>query len=50
MAIFQLHLLNLSVKYYDQTDVVPIYNAAQLMTMMLSGLIIGGELGSYNAT
>lgn len=49
MAILSIHFLNLSVKYYNQTDVVPIYNASILITTMLSGLTIGGEWPLYTA-
>ena len=47
MAVLSIHFLNLSVKFYDQTDVVPIYNASILVTTMLSGLIIGNEFNLY---
>ena len=50
LAIANLHFVNLAVKYYDQTDTVPIYSAATLITEILSGLILGGEFGLYNAT
>ena len=44
-----LHFINLSVRFYDQTDVVPIFSAAMLVAEMSSGLIVGGETSLYNA-
>ena len=50
MAVLGMHFVNMSVRYYDQTDVVPIYNASILVTEMLSGLIVGGEFHLYNSS
>ena len=49
MALFNIHWVNLSVKFYDQTDVIPIYMASLMITEMLCGLIIGNEFRLYNA-
>ena len=49
LALLNLHFVNLGVKFYDQTDVVPIYIASLLLSILLSGLIIDGEFHLYNS-
>ena len=49
MAFYSLHLLNLCEKIFDQTDVVPTYYALNLLTQILSGLILLNEMSLYNA-
>ena len=49
LALSNLHCINLGVKYYDATDVVPIQNAATMIAEILSGLIVGGEVHLYTA-
>ena len=49
LALSNLHFINLAVKYYDATDVVPVLNAAMLIAEIMSGLIVGGEFHLYNA-
>ena len=48
LAISNLHFINLAVRYFDQTDVIPILAAANLVSEMSSGLIVGGEYTLYN--
>lgn len=47
LALSNLHFINLGVKYYDATDVVPVLNAAMLIAEIMSGLIVGGEYTLY---
>lgn len=49
LALSNLHFINLAVKYYDATDVVPVLNAAMLIAEILVGLIVGGEFYLYDA-
>ena len=49
MAFYSLHLLNLCEKIFDQTDVVPTYYALNLLTQILSGLILLNEVSLYSA-
>ena len=48
LALSNLHFINLSVKYYDATDVVPVLNAAMLLAEIGCGLVVGGERTLYN--
>ena len=48
LSLLNVHWVNLAVKFYDQTDVIPIYMAFGLVAEMLCGLIIGGEFKLYN--
>ena len=48
LALSNLHFINLSVKYYDATDVVPVLNAAMLLAEIACGLVVGGEITLYN--
>ena len=50
LAVLNLHFVNLAVKFYDQTDVVPIYIASMLLAILMSGLLVDGELHLYNNT
>ena len=47
LALSNLHFINLSVKYYDATDVVPVLNAATMISEIGVGLIVGGEYKNY---
>ena len=47
-SLTNLHFVNLSMRYYDQTDVVPILSASMLIAEMLAGLIVGDEFHLYN--
>ena len=49
LALSNLHFINLAVKYYDATDVVPVLNAALLIAEIICGLVVGGELFLYDA-
>lgn len=49
LALSNLHFINLAVKYYDATDVVPALNATTMISEIMSGLIVGGEYALYNA-
>ena len=49
LALSNLHFINLGVKYYDATDVVPVLNAAMLLAEIMAGLVIGGEYKLYTA-
>ena len=48
LALSNLHFINLSVKYYDATDVVPVLNAATMIAEIVAGLIVGGEYHLYD--
>ena len=48
LSLLNVHWVNLAVKFYDQTDVIPIYMAFGMVTEMLCGLIIGDEFKLYN--
>ena len=50
LILSNLHWVNLSVKFYDQMDVIPIYQAFSMITEMLCGLIIGDEFNLYTGT
>ena len=39
----QVHLLNLAMKYYDQVEVVPIFQTCLMIMWITSGLIILNE-------
>ena len=49
LALSNLHLINLAVKYYDASDVGPVLNASTLIAEILCGLVVGGELFLYDA-
>ena len=46
-AALQTYLLNLSMKYYNNTDVNPIYESFRMISWMLSGLILLDESKFY---
>ena len=48
LALSNLQCINLGVKYYDATDVVPILNAATLIAEICAGLVVGGEYQLYS--
>ena len=48
LALSNLHFINLGVKYYDATDVVPVLNATTMIAEICSGLIVGGEVHLYS--
>ena len=48
LAVSNLHFINLAVKYYDATDVVPALSAATMIAEIFAGLIVGGEFHLYN--
>lgn len=43
----QLHVLNLSMRYYDQMEAVPIYQTCLMIMWILSGLIMLNERQFY---
>ena len=45
-----LHWVNLAVKFYDQTDVIPIYQAFAMVSEIMVGLIIGDEYKLYTSS
>lgn len=47
-ALFNLHLLNLAMKYYKQMEVVPVYQTSLLILWILTGLIILDEKKFYS--
>jgi len=47
-AFVNVYCLNLSMKYYSNLDVMPIYQSMILMHMMLSGLILLNESANYS--
>lgn len=44
----QVHLLNLAMKYYDQVEVVPIFQTCLMIMWITSGLIILNEQKFYS--
>ena len=47
-AGLQIYCLNLSMKYYNNLDVMPIYQSMILMLVMASGLIVLDESSKYS--
>lgn len=47
-AGLQCYCLNIAMKYYNNLDVMPIYQSMILMLVMLSGLIILDESANYS--
>lgn len=46
-SAMQVYLLNLSMKYYNNTDVMPIYQSFVLINWMVSGLVLLDESSLY---
>ena len=47
-AIMQLHLINQAMKYYDQVEVVPIFQTCLMIMWITSGLIVLNEKKFYS--
>jgi len=47
-ALVQMYWLNMSMKLYNNLDVMPIYQAMILMHMLLSGLVVLDESALYS--
>ena len=47
-AAMQTYLLNLSMKYYNNIDVMPIYQSFILINWMMSGLVLLDESNLYS--
>ena len=47
MAGLQTYLINISMKYFNNTDVMPIYQSFVLINWMLSGLVLLDESKLY---
>ena len=47
--LFNMIFLNISMKYYDQLDVIPIFMTAYLVFGICSGMIFFDEASSYTA-
>ena len=47
LSLVNLHAVNLCMKFFDQTDVIPILSAATLIFQMVSGLIVADEINNY---
>ena len=47
MAGMQTYLLNMSMKYFNNTDVMPIYQSFILINWMVSGLVLLDESALY---
>ena len=47
-AVFNVYALNMSMKYYQNLDVMPAYQSFILMHMILSGLIVLNEAALYS--
>ena len=45
----QLYFINVSMKYYDQIEVIPVFLSSALVFILVSGLIIFDEIALYNA-
>ena len=46
--LFQMYFLNLSMKYYNNTEVNPIYESVRMIGWILSGLILLDESKLYS--
>ena len=44
----QMHVLNLAIKYYDQIEVMPVYQTAVMVLWICTGLIIFDEARFYS--
>jgi hypothetical protein len=47
LSIFQLHLINIPMKSYDQIEIIPIYQTFLILLNMASGAIILNEQKMY---
>ncbi len=47
-ATINIYILNLSMRYYPNLDVMPIYQSMVLMFMMVAGLVVLNESSLYN--
>ena len=47
-AVSQTHSLNMSMKYYDQLEVMPIFQAMIMMMWMMGGMVVLDEARFYS--
>ena len=47
LSLFQLHLINIPMKSYDQIEIIPIYQTFLILLNMASGAIILNEQKMY---
>ena len=48
--VYQMHFLNQAMKYYDQLEVIPIYQTAIMLMWIGAGMIILSEHRFYSQT
>jgi len=46
--VTQLHFMNMNLKYYEQMEIIPIYQSSIILTNVLCGAIIFQEMQKYN--
>ena len=47
-ATYNLHLINIAMKYYDQMVVVPVYQTCLMVMWIVSGLVLLNESKFYS--
>ena len=47
-AMLQIHLLNMAMKFYDQLQVIPVYQTSMMILWILTGLVILDEKAFYS--
>ena len=47
-SLMQIHIINLAMKYYDQVEVVPIFQTCLMIMWITSGLIVLNEKKFYS--
>ena len=48
-AVLQIYLLNLNLKYFNNLDLMPVYQASILICNMVCGLVLLNEIANYTA-
>ena len=43
----QLHILNFALKYYDQMQAMPVYQASVMVAFMITGMVVFDEIRFY---
>ena len=47
-ALTQLYLVNVTVRDYDQLDMVPVYESSLIILQCIAGLTVMQEIGFYS--
>ena len=43
-GLFQLHLINLAMKYYAQIEAIPVYQTAVMILWLVTGMVVFDEV------